>query len=296
MLSRILYINTMLQKLYYLVELTRLRKPTGYLLLFFPCVFGSLIALKDYQDLVYIIVYFVGSIIMRSAGCIINDLTDIEIDKKVDRTKARPLAAGHISKVEALFFLLMLLLLAFPILSFLSTKSVQIALFSLPLIILYPWMKRITFWPQLFLGITFNLGILIAYTNITNDLTGEILLAYIGCIFWTLAYDSIYAFMDIKDDKLTGVKSSAIVIEKYNYRIFLFGFYAIFFVLIGISAYLVYYPLWIIIIAIISSLMISLWLISSLDIKNRENCMHRFNANNYLGLFWSMILLSKLLF
>ena len=158
------------------------------------------------------------------------------------------------------------------------------------LVTIYPLMKRITYFPQIFLGITFNTGCLIGYAAIKDDVSLNAIILYTACGFWTVAYDTIYAFMDIKDDKKTGIKSSAIFFEHMNFKLIITLFYIIFFVLFTISMknIISIYT----ILAILISLLISLWITVYLDIKNEKNCMVRFKANNYIGflLFLTMLL------
>ena len=165
---------------------------------------------------------------MRAAGCIINDIADKNFDAKVERTKNRPLASGEVKLFEAIGILLLLLLVGAGVLFFLPNISVYIALGIMPLVVAYPFMKRITYWPQLFLGIVFNIGVLVAYTTITENIFSlSAILLYAACIFWTLGYDTIYAHQDIVDDLQIGVKSTAIKFGKKT-RLFVGVFYLAF--------------------------------------------------------------------
>lgn len=156
---------------------------------------------------------------MRAAGCVINDIADRNLDKQVERTQNRPLASGAISLRAALRFLILLLGLAALILFQLPRLSIIIGLSSLPLIALYPLMKRITWWPQAFLGLTFNLSALIAWAALRHELAAPAIAIYLSCIFWTIAYDTIYAHQDIEDDIKAGIKSTARLFSAYSYKI-----------------------------------------------------------------------------
>ena len=147
---------------------------------------------------------------MRSAGCIINDIADRNFDLKVARTKNRPIASGKISIILGFFYAGILCLLALIVLVNFNNLTIFLALGSMPLAFTYPLMKRYTYWPQLFLGITFNYGLILGWTSITNQINFIPIILYLGAIFWTLAYDTIYGFQDIKDDEIIGLKSTSI--------------------------------------------------------------------------------------
>ena len=213
------------------LELTRLKKPIGFLLLFWPCLWGLTIANNfsndNYLFLKHSLLFLMGAILMRSAGCIVNDILDRKIDKMVERTKNRPIASGQISVERSLFLVLLLCLSAFIILIQFNINTIILGLASMPFAFTYPLMKRFTYWPQLFLGVTFNYGIIMAWVSITNELNIYPFIFYFGAIFWTLGYDTIYGFQDIKDDEIIGVKSTSIKFKK-NPKIFLFFCYSIF--------------------------------------------------------------------
>ena len=207
------------------IDLTRLKKPIGYMLLFWPCSWGLTLiydfdqSLKNY--FFYLILFFLGSVLMRSAGCIVNDILDKEFDKKVYRTKNRPLASGDISWQIALGYALMLCFCALLVLLNFNLFTILLALGSMPLAFSYPLMKRYTYWPQLFLGITFNYGLILGWTSISKDISFIPLIYYFGAIFWTLGYDTIYGYQDIKDDEIIGLKSTSIKFKDKS-KIFLF--------------------------------------------------------------------------
>ena len=186
----------MLQKLNLFIELTRLKKPIGYMLLFWPCLWGLTIAYDFNGSLLifckYLFFFLTGAILMRSAGCIMNDISDRNFDKKVERTKSRPIASGEISIKLALFYASILCLLALLILINFNSFTIFLAICSMPLAFTYPLMKRFTYWPQLYLGITFNYGIILGWTSINPEIDIKLIIFYIGAIFWTLGYDTVY--------------------------------------------------------------------------------------------------------
>ncbi len=206
------------------IELIRLDKPTGIFLLYWPCTWGltvgNIYAENNDLFLKYLILFFVGSFLMRSAGCVYNDIIDKNIDKKITRTKNRPIAKGSISTKQGWFAILVLILLSLTILLQLNLNSIIFGLASGFFIVLYPFMKRITYWPQLFLGITFNWGVILGWLAMGNELSLISILLYFSAIFWTLGYDTIYGMQDLKDDLKIGVKSTSIKFEKH-FKIFL---------------------------------------------------------------------------
>ncbi len=205
------------------IDLTRLNKPIGFMLLFWPCSWGLSYAYKINQELdiflLYLIFFLLGSLLMRSAGCIVNDIVDKDLDEKVERTKHRPITDGQISVKRSLAYVILLCFLAFLILIQFNFLTIILGMSSMILAFSYPYMKRITYWPQLFLGLTFNWGLIMGWTAITNEISIEIILLYIAAIFWTLGYDTIYGVQDIFDDEIIGIKSTAIKFKK-NIKLF----------------------------------------------------------------------------
>tara|TARA_X000000950_G_scaffold166872_1_gene203745 strand:+ start:1958 stop:2824 length:867 start_codon:yes stop_codon:yes gene_type:complete len=276
------------------IELTRLKRPIGYMLLFWPCAWGLTIAydfslsLKIY--FFYLLMFFLGSVLMRSAGCIINDVLDRKFDEKVFRTKNRPIASGKISVKLGLFYASFLCLLAFLVLINFNHFTIIIALASMPLAFTYPLMKRFTYWPQLFLGITFNYGLILGWTSINAEINLIPLIFYFGAIFWTLAYDTIYGFQDIKDDEIIGLKSTSIKF-KSNPTIILYLCYTIFLsslILIGfLNEFSKLYFLSLIII-VCHMYFIQL---NKFNSNVPEVCLKIFQSNNLLG---AIILISLL--
>ena len=280
------------------IELTRLNKPIGYMLLFWPCVWG-LTLVYDFNSEIntyykYLIFFLLGSILMRSAGCIINDITDKKFDQKVERTKNRPIASEKISIKLALLYALVLCFCAFLILINFNLLTIVLALASIPFAFSYPLMKRFTYWPQLFLGITFNYGLVLAWISINNSISLTPILFYIGAIFWTLGYDTIYGYQDIKDDEIIGIKSTSIKF-KNNPKTFLtlcYSFLLISLILIGalMSFSNIFY-----LFLIIPFCHLFFYQINFININKPEDCLKIFKSNNVLGLIVCMnILVGKL--
>ena len=269
------------------IDLTRLQKPIGFMLLFWPCVWGLTLAydfstnLKNY--FIYLILFFLGSVLMRSAGCIVNDILDREFDARVYRTKNRPIASGKISVKLALFYSFALCFLALLVLLNFNLFTIILALGSMPLAFTYPLMKRFTYWPQLFLGITFNYGLILGWTAIHGQLDLAPILFYFGAIFWTLGYDTIYGYQDIKDDEIIGLKSTSIKF-KGNAKKFLllcYSFVLIFFMIGGsyMNFHFSYY-----ILSIVPFLHLLFYQIKVFDLNNSISCLKAFKSNNLFGL------------
>jgi len=191
-------------------RLMRLHQPAGIWLLLWPCWWSIALASGGKPPLLLLLLFALGAVVMRSAGCIINDITDRDFDRQVERTRTRPLASGEMSLRQASVLLLVLLAMALGIALMLGKTVVLWAVFSLPLVIVYPFMKRFTWWPQLFLGLTFNWGALMGWVAVRGQVELPALLLYAGGIFWTLGYDTIYAHQDKIDDARAGIKSSAL--------------------------------------------------------------------------------------
>ena len=233
---------------------------------------------------------------MRSAGCVINDIVDRNLDKRVTRTKGRPIASGKITVLQGLIISSILCLVALTVLLQFNKLTVILAIASMPLAFTYPYMKRFTYWPQLYLGITFNYGLILGWTSIQNNLNFIPFILYIGAIFWTLGYDTIYGYQDINDDEIIGVKSTSIKF-KNNPKIFIAICYSITilsFILIGnFMKFKMFYYLSL----IIPILHLYMYQLKKLEIKNELNCLKLFKSNNLFGLiFFLNILVGKLNF
>ena len=279
------------EKIHNYFKLIRLNKPIGFMLLLWPCWF-SLAYLEFSQKYLinYYILFFIGSVIMRSAGCIINDLFDQDIDSKIERTATRPLASKKITNFNAIIFLFVLLIIGLFILLQFKTETVLVGLLCTPLIILYPLMKRITFWPQLFLGIIFNWGVIICSVEFFGTVIKEYLILYIACVLWTVGYDTIYAYQDLKDDKKNNIKSTAVLFEDKG-KYLVLTCYSLMLIIIGYLSLiqtmemlklLVYFIIFIYIIVNIIR-----W-----DHKSEQNSGKKFRQNNLFGAIIFLYLLS----
>ena len=268
------------------IELTRLKRPIGFMLLFLPCAWGLTLAydfsnnLNDY--FFYLFLFFLGSVLMRSAGCIVNDISDKEFDKKVERTKNRPLASNKVSIKLAIFYSIILCALAFLVLINFNNLTIILAVGSMPLAFTYPLMKRFTYWPQLFLGITFNYGLVLGWTAIQGEINAVTIIFYLGAIFWTLGFDTIYGYQDLKDDEIIGVKSTSIKFKKKP-KLFLTTCYSIFLIsliLVGIFMKLntMFYFF-----ILIPTAHLLFYQIYNFNYKDPKNCLKIFKSNNFFG-------------
>ena len=281
------------------IELIRLKKPIGFLLLFWPCAWGLTIAYNFSTSLnnyfFYLILFFLGSVLMRSAGCIVNDILDKEFDKKVLRTKNRPIASGKVSIKLGLTYAVFLCLLALLILLNFNTLTIILALGSMPLAFSYPLMKRYTYWPQLFLGITFNYGLILGWTSINNEINIIPIVFYFGAIFWTLGYDTVYGFQDIKDDEIIGVKSTSIKFKK-NPILFLILCYLMFVISLTLVGFFMKFNSVFFLFIIVPIIHLFFYQIKNFNIKNSKKILSIFKNNNSLGLIILInILIGKIL-
>ena len=280
------------------IELTRLKKPIGFMLLFWPCIWGLTIVYDFNSNLFnyffFASLFLAGSILMRSAGCIVNDIVDRNIDKKVERTKNRPLASGKISVNLAIIYTCILCALAFLILVNFNYFTIWMALISMPLAFTYPLMKRITYWPQLFLGITFNYGLVLAWISIANEISSVPIIFYFGAIFWTLGYDTIYGFQDIKDDEIIGVKSTSIKFKSEPKR-FLFVSYSLFIVSLILIGFLMNFKNIYFLFMLLPIYHLFIFQIKKLNLSIPDDCFVKFKSNNFFGLLVLLnILVGKL--
>ena len=276
-----------MEKLRIIIQLTRLDKPIGILLLFWPCVWGLTLGYYFNSEttlyLKYIILFFLGSVLMRSAGCIFNDIVDKDLDKKVQRTKERPIASGKVSVLRAFIYIVVLCLIALLILLQFNWLTITLGMGSMILAFAYPFMKRITYWPQLFLGLSFNWGIVMGWTAITNSMSLEPIILYLAAIFWTLGYDTIYGLQDVSDDEVIGVKSTSIKF-KNNVKVFVGTCYSLCVVFILILCLIMEIDKYILVLSVffISSFIYQLKIFK---IDSPESCLTAFKANNLTGIF-----------
>lgn len=279
-----------------LLDLIRIRQPIGTILLILPCLLAFALIFKTKPEIElsllgkYLLLFILGAFLMRSAGCIINDLFDKDFDKQVARTKNRPLASKQISTKNALYFLIFLLCLAFLILINFNKSTITAGLLALVLVGLYPLAKRFTHFPQIFLGITFNFGIILAYLALTNSIEASTIILYLACIFWTIGYDTIYAFQDIEDDMRIGIKSTAISFLKKNPKNILYRIFTIvilFFFMLGVieEFAIQYYFL----ISFCGALIILK--LSRCNLKKPSECLSFFKQNMIFGLIFLITIL-----
>ena len=275
-----------MEKFKIFIQLTRLNAPIGFLLLFWPCAWG--LTLRYYFNnnttlyLKYIILLFLGSVLMRSAGCIFNDIVDKDLDKKVQRTRERPIASGKISVSEAFIYIVFLCLVALLILFQFNWLTIVLGISSMTLVFAYPFMKRITYWPQLFLGLTFNWGIIIGWTSITNSISIEPIILYLSAIFWTLGYDTVYGLQDIYDDEIVGVKSTSIKF-KNNIKVFIGSCYCLCVLFILIMFLMMEMNKYLLLLSI-PFIISFVYQIKITKIDNPESCLVAFKNNNLTGL------------
>jgi 4-hydroxybenzoate polyprenyltransferase len=277
------------------IDLIRLKKPIGFMLLFWPCSWGLTLAYDFSTQLnnyfFYLILFFLGSVLMRSAGCIVNDILDKEFDKKVFRTKDRPIASNQISIKLGIFYVIILCFLALLVLLNFNSFTIFLALGSMPLAFTYPLMKRFTYWPQLFLGITFNYGLILGWTAIKGQIDFVPIIFYLGAIFWTLGYDTIYGYQDIKDDEIIGLKSTSIKFKSNPHK-FLIICYSVFLLNLLITGLFMELNNFYYLVFIVIFLQIFYFQLKKLDIKNSIKCLTIFKSNNILGflVFFGLII------
>ncbi len=281
------------------IDLTRLKKPIGFMLLFWPCAWGLTLAYDFSSNLkiyiIYLILFFLGAVLMRSAGCIVNDILDKEFDSKVSRTKDRPIASGKISIKLGIVYSVCLCFFALLVLLNFNLFTIILALGSMPLAFSYPLMKRFTYWPQLFLGITFNYGLILGWTAIKGELDIAPIIFYFAAIFWTLGYDTIYGYQDIKDDEIIGLKSTSIKFKGSAKKFLIICYAFLLLLLISGGTYMelnnIYYLL-----TLIPFCHLFFYQIRIFDQNNPESCLSAFKSNNFFGLIIFLnILIIKIL-
>ena len=288
-----------MSKINLFIELTRLKRPIGFMLLFWPCLWGLTLVYNFNSNLLnyffYSTLFLSGAILMRSAGCIINDIADKNFDQKVERTKNRPIASGKVSVKLASIYAFILCSIAFLVLINFNKLTILMALISMPLAFTYPLMKRITYWPQLFLGITFNYGLVLAWISISGEISIIPIIFYLGAIFWTLGYDTIYGFQDIKDDEIIGVKSTSIKF-KNDPKKFLFISYCIFICSLLLVGKLMNFKVYYFLFMIVPILHLLIFQVKKLNTNLTMDCLAKFKSNNLLGLIiFINILVGKLI-
>ena len=267
-------------------QLMRLERPIGWWLLLLPCWWGMGLAQLSVggglPNLWHAALFMLGAIVMRGAGCVVNDLADQEFDAKVERTKNRPLPSGRVSRKQAYLFLGLLLLIGLSVLLQFNQLTIITATSSLAIVAVYPFMKRITYVPQLVLGMAFNWGALVGFTAEANMFSPAAFALYLAGISWTMAYDTIYAHQDKEDDVLIGLKSTALLFGKAT-RKWLAFFFALSLALLTYALWLAHAPL-IAHIGIVAAAAHAVWQISVFDDANAARCLQVFRANRNFGL------------
>ena len=280
------------------IDLTRLKKPIGFMLLFWPCAWGLTIAYDFKLNLnnyfFYLTLFFLGAVLMRSAGCIANDILDKDFDKKVSRTKNRPIASQKISVRLAIIYVLILCFFALFVLLNFNKFTIILALCSMPLAFTYPLTKRFTYWPQLFLGITFNYGLILGWVSINNQIDIIAVIFYLGAIFWTLGFDTIYGFQDIKDDEIIGVKSTSIKF-KNNPKLIISVCYFLFLTSLIFVGIILNFKMFYFFIIILIIFHLFYFQIKTLKVNSPQDCLKKFKSNNLLGfIIYANLLTSKI--
>ncbi|TYC87507.1 4-hydroxybenzoate octaprenyltransferase [Novosphingobium sp. BW1] len=260
--------------------LARFDRPIGWWLLFWPCAWSVMLAGGE-QRLGLIAWLLVGSIAMRGAGCVLNDIVDADLDRKVARTAQRPVASGRVSKKAAWGWLLLLCAVGLVVLFQLRLEAQLVALGSVALVAAYPFMKRITWWPQAWLGLVFTWGALVGWIEVRQDQLGALAALYAGCIVWCIGYDTIYAIQDREDDALVGIRSSARRLGKHV-RAGVGGFYALAVAFWGL-AFWAMRPDWVGMMALVPVVMHLGFQVVTLDTRDGDNALARFRSNRDLG-------------
>jgi 4-hydroxybenzoate polyprenyltransferase len=267
-------------------QLARLDRPIGWWLLLLPCLWSLTLAQIAGGGGVpspwFALLFLIGAVAMRGAGCVMNDLADRDIDAKVARTMSRPLPSGRVSVTQAFVFLALLLLIGLGVLLQFNRYTIVLALSSMAIVAIYPFMKRITYWPQFVLGLAFNWGALVGWSAVMDGLSAAPLWMYAGGIFWTLAYDTIYAHQDKDDDALIGVKSTALKFGAST-RPWLIGFFVAALICIAIALYAAGAGLYAFA-GLAAAAVHASWQVTDFDHANSENCLKLFRANRTFGL------------
>jgi 4-hydroxybenzoate polyprenyltransferase len=270
------------------LRLARLDRPIGTWLLLFPCWWGLALAAgtpRDGRTLAYYVLFAVGALVMRGAGCTFNDIVDRDLDARVARTADRPIASGRVTLPRAVLFMSAQLLVGLMVLLAFNPVAILVGIASLPLVFTYPFMKRLTWWPQAFLGLTFNWGVLLGWAAVHGRLDPAPLVFYVGCVAWTIGYDTIYAHQDKEDDALVGMKSTALLFAERS-RPWIAGFYAVAvagFVWAGVLAGLGW-PYYLFLVLTAAQLA---WQAAKVALDRPADCLAKFKSNRLVG--WLML-------
>ena len=268
-------------------RLARLDRPIGTWLLLFPCWWGYAMAGDGLPDLWALFLFAAGALVMRGAGCTLNDIVDRNFDARVARTRTRPIPAGQVTIRQAVIFLGFQLLIGLAVVLNFNTTAIFVAIGALPLVVIYPFMKRITWWPQAFLGLTFNWGALVGWAAASGQVAWSAGLLYLGGLFWTLGYDTFYAHQDKEDDQLIGVKSSALRLGTKTVPAI-----SVFYVLalgLMVSAGMLAGagPVFIGAALLLGGVQL-IWQLIGVDINDPKNCLGRFKSNRWFG--WALLI------
>ena len=266
------------------IRLARLDRPIGSWLLLFPCWWAIALASADPLTLEFatlFVLFGIGAVVMRGAGCTYNDICDRNLDAQVARTRDRPLPAGEVTVFQAALFMTMLLAIGFGVLVSFNNFAIGVGVASLALVFTYPLMKRVTFWPQFFLGLAFNWGALLGWAAVRTELAAPAFLLYGAGIFWTLGYDTIYAHQDRPDDPAAGIKSTARRLGLGS-KPWLYGFYAGTIILLGLTGYVIGlgWPFWI---GLGLGALQLIWQVWDVDIDDPPDCLAKFKSNRLFG-------------
>ncbi len=263
------------------LRLARIDRPIGTWLLLFPCWWGVALATPGWPDPWFLALFAVGALVMRGAGCTVNDIADRDFDRQVARTAMRPIASGQITVPQALLYLAFLLAVGLLVLVQFNRFTVALGASSLVLVAAYPFMKRVTYWPQAFLGLTFNWGILLGWAAVKADLSAPAIALYAASVFWTLGYDTIYAHQDKDDDRQVGIKSTALMFGART-RPWLFAFYGATVVLMGIAGSLAQLT-WPYFVALAAAAAHLAWQANRVNTADPIDCLIKFRSNRAIG-------------
>ncbi len=264
------------------LKIMRLDNMTGSFLLLWPAMWSLSFAFQDKVPFFLYALFIAGALIMRSAGCIVNDIIDRKVDSKVSRTKNRPLPKGELKVQDAVLLLFLLLLISLVLLFRLPTTAIILGYIIAIPVFIYPFMKRITYWPQIFLAFTINWGALMGWAAIKDNINVHTVMIYIACIFWTLGYDTIYAHQDKEDDMIAGIKSAAIKLGR-NTKKYLYFFYGITISLLWLNGLTMSIGVLYHVFLMLGAFQL-FWQIKTLNIEDPKNCMEKFASNKYFGL------------
>lgn len=268
------------------LRLARVDRPTGFWLLVIPCFWSVALASRsigaDYPDAWLLLLFAIGAVVMRAAGCTYNDIIDKEFDAQVARTQGRPLPSGQVTQKAATIFMLVLCLIGLAVLLSFNSTTIWLGLAVVPIVALYPLVKRFSYWPQAVLGLAFSWGALLGYAAVLGHLEWAAVVLFAGAVAWTIGYDTIYAHQDREDDALLGLKSTAIKFGRAT-KIWLSGFYALAWVAITAAGLLAGAEI-VFLLGMGAAGAHLFWQVATLDIDDPDNCLRRFRSNRDFGL------------